>query len=206
MIELENLHNVMAYPSNILTYVWPDSDVLNTALKAAILEKEKTADGIQVSNAGGYHTDWDFFTWNIPAGNALLERVKELTSHMAKIQGMAENSEVRLNMTGWANIIRNGNYNVVHRHPNCMWSGVYYVSTGTLDEDSLTESSRLEFQDPRPGANMITAPGLPIEKYQVEPEEGKMIMFPSYLMHFVHPFEGKGVRISIAFNVMILSE
>ncbi len=30
-----------------------------------------------------------------------------------------------------------------------------------------------------------------------------MIMFPAWLNHFVHPFFGKGERISIAFNILM---
>ena len=34
----------------------------------------------------------------------------------------------------WANVNRGGDYNIVHTHPNCMWSGVYYVALGEPDK------------------------------------------------------------------------
>ena len=36
----------------------------------------------------------------------------------------------------------------------------------------------------------------------VRPEEGLMLLFPSYLYHHTIPFESAGARISIAFDVL----
>ena len=40
------------------------------------------------------------------------------------------------------------------------------------------------------------------ERHLIDPTPGLMVLFPSWLQHFVHPFFGKGERISIAFNAM----
>jgi hypothetical protein len=40
------------------------------------------------------------------------------------------------------------------------------------------------------------------ERPLIDPIPGVMVLFPSWLQHFVHPFFGKGERISIAFNVV----
>jgi hypothetical protein len=40
-------------------------------------------------------------------------------------------------------------------------------------------------------------------RYLVEPMPGLMVMFPSWLKHMVHPFQGLGERISISFNVTV---
>ena len=36
----------------------------------------------------------------------------------------------------------------------------------------------------------------------IEPEEGLMLLFPSYMFHRTLPFSGSGERISIAFDVL----
>ena len=36
----------------------------------------------------------------------------------------------------------------------------------------------------------------------IEPEEGLMLLFPSYMFHRTLPFAGPGERISIAFDVL----
>ena len=51
---------------------------------------------------------------------------------------------------------------------------------------------------------MIPIPGDPFgEKLRFDPEVGMMLVFPSWLQHFVDPFFGENERISIAFNVLI---
>jgi len=90
----------------------------------------------------------------------------------------------------------------VHNHPNCVWSGVYYVGAGE-PEGNNAENGKLELLDPRIGANMMYIKGTVLEtRYLIDPLPGLMVMFPSWLSHMVHPFFGKGERISIAFNIV----
>jgi hypothetical protein len=35
---------------------------------------------------------------------------------------------------------------------------------------------------------------------RVRPEEGLLVLFPSYFFHHTIPFEGEGTRISVAFD------
>jgi hypothetical protein len=39
----------------------------------------------------------------------------------------------------------------------------------------------------------------------IRPEEGLMLLFPSYMYHRTIPFAGDGTRISIAFDVCLTS-
>jgi hypothetical protein len=41
-------------------------------------------------------------------------------------------------------------------------------------------------------------------KFEADPEPGKLIAFPSWLMHSVQPHNGPRERISIAINIMAL--
>ena len=62
----------------------------------------------------------------------------------------------------------------------------------------------LEFLDPRGGAEAVTAPGDPYgEPFRVWPESGLLVVFPSWLYHWVHPYAGKTPRIAVSFNVML---
>ena len=38
-------------------------------------------------------------------------------------------------------------------------------------------------------------------KLVLDPKPGLMVIFPSWLYHYVNPFHGAGERISIAFNI-----
>ena len=37
----------------------------------------------------------------------------------------------------WANIVRNGSHHKIHNHPDCDWSGVYYVAVGEPDANGI---------------------------------------------------------------------
>jgi len=132
----------------------------------------------------------------------LAERVlacfQRITQASATVPGQMRGG---LRLYGWANVTRPGGYNRVHNHAASMWSGVYYVDPGSPDA-SFPDSGVLEFVDPRLGSSMVTTPGRPFGgNLRVVPEEGLMVLFPSWLMHFVNPFEGTGERISISFNL-----
>ena len=69
---------------------------------------------------------------------------------------------------------------------------------GKPDSDGST-NGKLELIDPRAGANILPLErGLFEGRYLVEPMPGLMVMFPSWLKHMVHPFQGSGERISIS--------
>jgi hypothetical protein len=49
---------------------------------------------------------------------------------------------------------------------------------------------------------MVASPGNKFgQRVIFRPEAGMMVVFPSWLYHFVNPYFGDGERISIAFNV-----
>jgi hypothetical protein len=78
---------------------------------------------------------------------------------------------------------------------------VYYVDAGTVNPDRPL-SGVLEFLDPRAGVEAVTAPGDPYgEPLRVRPESGLMVVFPSWLYHWVHPYFGELPRIAVSFNV-----
>ena len=108
---------------------------------------------------------------------------------------------------GWANVNRNGDYNSAHHHANDQWAIVYYVACGER-EPGRAMNGKLELRDPRPATPFVRAtfPGFTFgQGILIEPEPGLLVGFPGWLEHFVHPFFGRGERISLAINVRIKS-
>ena len=104
-------------------------------------------------------------------------------------------------LSGWATICRAGAYHAPHSHPDSAWSGVYYVDAGT-NETGRSLAGVLEFLDPRAGVEAVTAPGDPYgEPVRVRPQAGLIVIFPSWLYHWVHPYTGRAPRIAVSFNV-----
>lgn len=116
---------------------------------------------------------------------------------------------VHWSLHAWANVNRLGDYHDPHNHPHCYLSGTYYVQ---VPKDRATRKNRgdvrpgcITFYDPRAQANMTAIRGDPqIEaEYTVTPEPGLILMWPSFLKHFVHPNLSRALRISISFNLML---
>ena len=102
----------------------------------------------------------------------------------------------------WANINPQGGYNRPHIHSNSLWSGVYYVKTPENCGD-------LKLEDPR-AVNLMNMPNrktgeLPVHLWHevvYKPVAGRLIMFPSWLNHYVEPNQSNDIRISVSFNFL----
>ena len=87
-----------------------------------------------------------------------------------------------------------------HFHPNNIFSGVYYVRVAE-GGDQIT------FEDPRPQAPMTRIPGkagtFMYDSYAERVRNGALVLFPSWLRHYVPANDSAIVRISAAFNFMV---
>jgi hypothetical protein len=102
----------------------------------------------------------------------------------------------------WANINYLSAHNKPHTHPNSFFSGVYYVKTPN-------DCGRLTLEDPRPGPQHlmpVKKPGtLPKDFWKtlfIEPKEGRLIIFPSWLWHSVEENKSFNDRISVSFLII----
>ena len=200
----------MLFGTPVISYQWPDSEELNQELTEVILARERADDqgrGIR-SNAGGWQSRGNLINWPEPCIQVVKKRVETVVfGLLRKIlpEGDTERTFTLL-IDSWANVCRNGNYNVVHTHPNALWSVVYYVSAGEPDE-SVPYSGLLELIDPRESSNHIQVANTVLDTPAlIENVPGKMILFPSWANHMVHPFVGSGVRISMPNNVHVVEK
>ena len=99
----------------------------------------------------------------------------------------------------WSNVLKPGETHRPHTHSNNMLSGVYYVDA--------VETSGIIFADPRPQAGVIQPDvnkqildNASVVKY--DSATNRMILFPSWLQHYVPVNETNKNRISVAFNIM----
>lgn len=185
-------------------------------------------DGVDVSNAGGWHSKPFLFDW--PAGGA-----RSMASVAVAAVGAVEAAEAAHTNTrarrlqlgagqveSWINVSRDGNWNRLHTHEGAAWSGVYYAGVGR--GHGRKYSGRLVLK-PTPHPAEDSWPLRPEERgrltrrtvaadqqameecryFDVEPVAGLLVMFPSWLHHAVLPSrmvpEKDNVRVSIAFNV-----
>ncbi len=193
------------FPTPVAIYPWPESDALNADLRAVVLAEEARSPGLARSNVGGWHSEMGFLLRPEPPLEALMGRIRQVTGEMTRL--VMKPARHRMSVEGWANVLRRGQYNSLHLHPNSTWSGVYYVTGNPAPEagwEAAPMSGKFEFVDPRPGAAAsYTVENSMQQRTLLNPEAGTMLLFPSWLQHQVHPFQGPGERISIAFNVLV---
>ena len=97
----------------------------------------------------------------------------------------------------WINYTETGQYHHIHKHPNSIFSGVFYFNAEefidqiTFHSDEYTQIS-IECQQ----WNMFNS-----ASWWFPVKTGDLIMFPSSLSHKVEITESKNTRISLAFNV-----
>ena len=167
----------------------------NKYLEEQIVNWSKKNTGLKKTNMNGWHSPTDMYTK--PEYSQLVTELMRMQKEIYDNEHIDRHA-ILGNM--WANINPPGGMNMPHLHPNCLFSGVYYIK-------SNPKSGRLKIMDPRPGAQMY----MPMRKEgdpgrdmwrdaNIEPIEGRIIMFPAWLWHSVEENISDDIRISVSFN------
>ena len=139
--------------------------------------------------------------WRLDEMKPLVDLVMKESNEVLDFYKVKRDSHYISNM--WANITHPNHRHHLHIHPNCLLSGLLYVATPK-------ECGPTVFEDPRPGARIIEPQytemnAVNSNRFVVAAEKGRLLMWPSYLLHAVDAGQSQSEedRIVIAFNVMI---
>jgi uncharacterized protein (TIGR02466 family) len=212
-IEEGKLGVTSAFPTFVCTYKWPNVEGLNWDL-AAELYKVRGADpeGIYRSNiAGTWHSADRVLEKCGEPGKKLGQMFFQVFTAMADCHGGKKGGKYEMGLTAWAMMYSDRGYSTPHTHPNCHFSGVYYVATDDGDAEPKTMATgvkvrpgTLEFIDVRGGPAGHQVQGLTMNPaLRIPPEPGLMVVFPAWLPHFVHPVDGGKERLAVACNAGI---
>ena len=166
-------------------------------IKDYCLKLKSDSAGRKISNIHGWQSE--DLQGEIPELNDLfLEMDKHLNIVAANIP-VKKGKRLSL-LNSWININDTpGCYNKPHSHPGSMLSGVFY--TDDFDDSNIT------FINPSPahahvfdGSNINDTNEFTSGFYYIKPRSNRMIIFPSYLQHYVEPSNSSKSRITIAFN------
>ena len=154
-----------------------------------ILNEAETKPSVKKSNRGGWQSE------SISATNEnykpLIEQITEFLKHLN-----LDIKEVSIPQM-WANVNKKGDWNIIHQHAQYDLSGTYYVKVPK-------DSGRLTFRDPRPGAigNIFMVNRFDKGEFMnMNLIEGLLVIWPSYLDHYVEPSNSDEERISISFDI-----
>ena len=190
----------LLFPTPVWTIQLENYKSINEIMYSYIKTLQKNDEvGINKSNVKGWHSqDFDlnnnetqkFIAFILPAIEQVMTDMNwEKQKQISKINNM------------WAIVNTGGSGNLRHQHGNSTLSGAYYVR-------APINSGDIVFYDPRPAP----VHNHPISKSpnnlnatvnSIKPEEGMLVLFPSYLEHSVNPNLSNKKRIVISFNLSL---
>ena len=163
-------------------------------------QKKLDPEGKDISNRGGWHSDF----FNINDDNIISHT---LTEGFSESIFTALNPSLELSITYWIMINCPNSYNTSHTHPDAHFSGVLWLKVPE-------NSGKIKFDNPfnHTGYAEISS-YLPEVKDQTgffhgmtyDPKVGRMITFPSSLRHEVDINKSNEDRISISYNIHVLN-
>ena len=195
--KIYNLFPVPIFQHKIENYQEINQELLNYILEL----QKKNKIGNTHSNRGGWHSpNFDLVNEGPPIN--FINKFKDFLKHIiSSDMGWEYIPNKQRIVAMWAIINKKNSFNVRHNHQNCYLSASYYVR-------KPEDSGDITFFDPKE-AKTYRFPK--IEKYTeysteivtIEPEEGDLLIFPSYLYHAVGENLSDDNRVVVSFNIDI---
>jgi hypothetical protein len=205
---------VPAFPVPLITVHKPNPDAFNRQLTETFLAYEAEGDRYRnpepfvYRNDALFESNFSLFDWPDPPIQELRKFcLSSLYSAIGELNGYDTSTLQRMHIAveSWFHITRRGGFFGAHNHPNHSWSGVYCVQHDGDDPD--TDSGKLTFLNPHMTSTMYIdwATANLKDPFRRSPmmlrlKPGQLVLFPSWLLHEVLPYDGDKLRITVAFN------
>jgi uncharacterized protein (TIGR02466 family) len=198
---------VALFATPIFTFDDAGNAELDAELTGRLVRESEGSPGIARSNSGGWHSVPDLSRRPEPCYQDLMHRVVARVQtaflELARAQDTTMDLRYRYGVQAWAMVMRHGNYALVHDHAEAHFSVAYYPDAGDADLDLYPDSGKLSFVDPRRGGTVIPGIELFPSQFAIQPQPGRLVVFPGWLQHFVQPYRGGRPRVSISCNVRL---
>jgi len=98
--------------------------------------------------------------------------------------------------TSWITKTLKGEYALPHAHGDSDIAGVYYFQSNGAD-------GSINFVNPSPALEATKLRGSQVKQVEYNPEVGRIILFPGWLMHYVTENQTDSERVSVSFNITL---
>ena len=175
---------------------------LNNTLCAYILSKE--VEGIESNIAPNIKHNLVESKFNFLNGDAMIVKDTKnwIDGCIKQTINTIQMESVDYDITykeSWYHVTKTNGMHESHIHPGCSWCGIYYLQSGDLG------SGETVFENPVK-STYIDRGNLYLNnmsQYRVKPQDGLLVIFPSFLSHYQAMYKGTEDRIVVAFNASI---
>jgi uncharacterized protein (TIGR02466 family) len=192
------------FSTPVAMYEHPELSSMNQEITAILVAESESIPSVARSNVGGWHSAYNLQTRPEPCFRKLAElivaRAQETSEAVAKTTG-GNFPKVKASAHMWAMVMRDGHYTSPHTHSDSHWGTVYYPDAGDANTTAHPGSGVITFVDPRSGNFPIPGLSMTVGEFVVSPQTGQLLVFPGWLMHYVHTYRGSRPRVSISCNV-----
>jgi len=193
--KIYNLFPVPIFHYKIENYKEINKELINYILRL----KKKDKIGNNRSNIGGWHSpNFDLVKEETPINfiNKFKDFLKNIIINEFGWEYLPNKQRI---VAMWAIINKKNSFNIMHNHQNCYLSAAYYVKkperSGDISFFDPVEPKTYRYPEKEKGtfhSNQVVT---------LRPEEGNLLIFPSYLYHSVEPNLSDEDRIVISFNI-----
>ena len=171
-------------------------------LKKYILSKN--SQGIESKIAFGLKTNlieskFDFFNHDVDIVKSTAYWIGDCLKKTINTIQM-ETIDYRINFNeSWYHITKTNGMHEPHIHPGCSWCGIYYIQSGNNDSGYTVFENPIKSTYIDHGNLFLNNMNI----VRIKPEDGMLVVFPSYLNHYQALYKGVEDRIVVAFNSTI---
>lgn len=194
------LLHVDCFPTPIWQFTVEGYEELNTELLSYIKQNQvDNTSGSNVSNILGWHSGY------LDDDHEVLRKfsriiISPLADIANRLKWDLKNNSLTVHEC-WAVVNKKYSSNLIHSHPNSFLSATYYVKTPR-------DCGNIFFVDPRETNHVYIPPYTEAtawnkQSIEIEPREGLLVIFPSWLKHGVRPNKSDEERVVMSFNVKL---
>ena len=195
----KNYQARLAFPSVFHEYNFNKKDFKkNKLIDFCYAEKKQNPKGLKRSNRGGWHSR----IYNINEDNLISEHLKK---GLGKSVFTTLKQTLQVNVSYWIMINSPNTYNSSHTHPNSHLSGVFWINApkNSGDLKFINPSNFEAYVELHCYVNQFKLDTNVYESYIYTPTAGKMVTFPSYVIHEVLDNKSNEDRIAVSYNVTL---
>ena len=210
-------HEVWA--TKIFTMQWPEYEENAPALIRHLYdlqsaENQNIASGLALSakpKSGLFESRFNLFATQNPELLALTNYIGDALRSVASYVNGGTRPPAMIDVVAtesWFHITNNGGFHDAHYHGNCSWCGIFYAQAGdaeTPQNQSAGNGTNRFYSPIGTGACYMDYGNAYLRKdyFDVQPVDGQLVLFPSFLLHSALPYTGDQDRIVISFNSQI---